>query len=192
MFCYLFYWLFKCRVLHVVCVRVFARARVWEGETERERETHTQTHKHTHTHTHRVTSQRSVQPVRNRLNHGLCANTYELHHCVCNTTLFPSRLELMIKLRMLLTVFIFTLKAEAGDYGKGCYISDAVCGVRPITMLWVSWPIRADCACRKVELCRKRCIWEAGHKGPTIIQYKIMFFFILKYVNIFCYTKYTP
>ncbi len=61
------------------------------------------------------------------LNRGLCANTYELHHCVCNTTLFHSRLELMIKLRMLLTVFIFTLKAEAGDYGKGRYISDLWC-----------------------------------------------------------------
>ncbi len=34
----------------------------------------------------------------------------------------PLRLELMVKLRTLLTVFIFTLKAEAGDYGKGHYI----------------------------------------------------------------------
>ncbi len=35
----------------------------------------------------------------------------------------PFRLELMLKLRTLLTVFIFTLKAEALDYGKGRYIS---------------------------------------------------------------------
>ncbi len=35
----------------------------------------------------------------------------------------PLRLELMVKLRTLLTVFIFTLKAEAGDYGKGHYIA---------------------------------------------------------------------
>ncbi len=55
----------------------------------------------------------------------------------------------MLKLRTLLTVFIFTLKAEARDYGKGRYISDVACGVRPITMHCVSWPIRADCACRK-------------------------------------------
>ncbi len=35
------------------------------------------------------TSQRSVQPVRNRLNRGLStANTYEHHHCVCHATLF--------------------------------------------------------------------------------------------------------
>ncbi len=60
-------------------------------------------------------------------NRGLCTkNTYEHHHhSVCHTTLFPSRLELMVKLTTLLTVFIFTLKAEARDYGKGCYISDS-------------------------------------------------------------------
>ncbi len=60
----------------------------------------------------------------------------------------PFGLELMVKLRTLLTVFIFTLKAEARDYGKGRYISDAYLWCRPITMHWVSWPIRADCACR--------------------------------------------
>ncbi len=31
----------------------------------------------------------------------------------------------MAKLRTLLTVFIFTLKSEACDYGKGHYISEA-------------------------------------------------------------------
>ncbi len=36
----------------------------------------------------------------------------------------PLGLELMVKLTTLLTVFIFTLKAEACDYGKGRYISD--------------------------------------------------------------------
>ncbi len=56
--------------------------------------------------------------------------------------------------RTLLTVFTFILKAEVHDYGKGRYISDAAC-VRQITMHCASWPIRADCACRKEELCRK-------------------------------------
>ncbi len=102
------YWLFKWGVLRVVCVcvcvcvrRVCVRERererhrvtsqhisylnrglcvsvcVWERERERERE--------------RVTSQQSDETVRNRLNRSLCANTYELHHCVCHATLFPSR-----------------------------------------------------------------------------------------------------
>ncbi len=61
----------------------------------------------------------------------------------------------MVKLRTLLTVFTLILKAEARDYGKGRYIYDAACGVRPITMHCASWPIRADCVCRKEELCRK-------------------------------------
>ncbi len=50
---------------------------VCERERERERD--------------RVTSQQSVQPIRNRLNRGLFANTYEHHHCVCHATLFPSQ-----------------------------------------------------------------------------------------------------
>ncbi len=70
----------------------------------------------------------------------------------------PFRLKLMVKLRTLLTVFTLVLKVEARDYGKGSYISNAACGVRPITMHWVSWPIRADCACRKEGLCRKRSV----------------------------------
>ncbi len=36
----------------------------------------------------------------------------------------PLGLELMVKLRTLLTVFTFILKAKARDYGKGRYISD--------------------------------------------------------------------
>ncbi len=71
----------------------------------------------------------------------------------------PLGLELMVKLRTLLTVFTLILKPKARDYAKGCYISDAW-GVRPITMHCVSWPIRADCACRKEGLCRKWCVWE--------------------------------
>ncbi len=67
----------------------------------------------------------------------------------------PLGLEMMVKLRTLLTVFTLILKAEARDYGKGRYISDAACGVRPIT---VSWPIRADCTCWKEGLCRKLSI----------------------------------
>ncbi len=58
----------------------------------------------------------------------------------------PCGLVLMVQLRALLTVFTIILKAEARDYGKGRYISDEACGVRPIIMHCASWPIRADCA----------------------------------------------
>ncbi len=44
----------------------------------------------------------------------------------------PLGLELMVKLRTLLTAFTFVLKAKACNYGKGRYISDAACGVLPI------------------------------------------------------------
>ncbi len=64
----------------------------------------------------RVTSQKSVQPLRNRLNNGLCtANTYEHHHCVCHASLLLFRAW----------TDKTNLKAEARDYVKGRYISDA-------------------------------------------------------------------
>ncbi len=44
----------------------------------------------------------------------------------------------MVKLRTLLTLFTLILKAEARNYGKGRYNSDAACCVQPITMHWVS------------------------------------------------------
>ncbi len=51
-----------------------------------------------------------------------CVHTHTKHpHYVCHVTMLPSRLELMVKLMTLLTVFI---KPKACDYGKGCYISE--------------------------------------------------------------------
>ncbi len=59
------------------------------------------------------------------LNRGLCANTYKHHHSHTSThhvsvTQLCSyfRLELMVKLRTLLTAFTFILQAEAHDYAK--------------------------------------------------------------------------
>ncbi len=61
----------------------------------------------------RVTSQRSLQPIWNSLNRGLCtANTYEHHHA----TLFPFQAWNDGKAN---------LKVEVRDYGKGRYISNA-------------------------------------------------------------------
>ncbi len=96
-----------------------------------------------------------------------CLQTHKSFITVSVTRLFPTRLELMVKIRTLLTVFTFIWKAEARDYGKGLYISDTACGVRPITMHGVSWPIR-DCACRKEGLCRKQSVWE--RRGIEDIQ----------------------
>ncbi len=65
--------------------------------------------------------------VRGRHGHttAACVQTHTSFITVSVTRLCsPLRLELMLKLRTLLTVFIFTLKAEACDYGKGRYISD--------------------------------------------------------------------
>ncbi len=65
----------------------------------------------------RVTSQRSVQPVRNHLKRGLCTtNTYEHHHCLSRNS---------VPLSVKLTDGKTNFKAEARDYGKGRYISDA-------------------------------------------------------------------
>ncbi len=133
--------MFKSGVLSIVCVCVC----VFERERERERETGL--------HHSGVYSPSEIVLI------AACLQTHTSIITVSATRLCsPLRLELMLKLRTLLTVFTFILKAEARDYGKGRYISDAACGVRPITMHCASWPIRADCTCRKEGLCRKRSV----------------------------------
>ncbi len=175
------YWLFKCGVLCIVCVCVCER------EREKERGL-----------------QRSVVCVcacvcesgrRGRITMAACVQSHTSIITVSVSWLCsPLGLELMVKPRTLLTVFTLILKAKAGDFGKGRYISDVACGVRPITMHWVNWPIRADCACRKEGLCRKR---KQNEERRSIgdLQYCAVFekfvFWTLKHANIFCYTKYT-
>ncbi len=81
---------------------------VWERrERERERETD------------RVTSQRSVQPIRNRLNRCLFANTYEHHHCVCHTTLFPSRAWTDGKTKDIINCLYFNFESWSSRLWKG-------------------------------------------------------------------------
>ncbi len=54
-----------------------------------------------------------------------CVQTHTSFITVSVTQLCSSfGLELMVKLRTLLTVFTFILKDEARDYGQGRYISD--------------------------------------------------------------------
>ncbi len=86
--------------------------------------------------------------TRSHHNRGMCANTYELHYCLSRDC-SPLGLELMGKLRTLLTVFTLIRKLKLVIMERGVTFLTRACGVRPITMLCVSWPIRADCACLK-------------------------------------------
>ncbi len=119
MFCYSFKYL-----LLTAQMQSFARCVcVCVRERERERE--------------RVTSQRRVcvcecvcAHVCERGRHGhttaACLQTHTSFITVSVKRLCsPFGLELMVKLRTLLTVFTFILKAKARDYGRGRYISDS-------------------------------------------------------------------
>ncbi len=135
-------------ILIVACVCVSVCVCVCECEKERERERERERWSH---HSGVYSASEIVLIV-------ACLQTHTSIITVCHVTLFPSRAGTDVKLRTLLTVFTFILKAEARDYGKGRYI--APCGVRPITMHCASWPIRADWACQKEGLCRKLRVWE--------------------------------
>ncbi len=92
----------------------------------------------------------------------------------------PLGLELMVKLRTLLTVFTFILKAEARDYGEGRYI-------------WLVLVVFGQSQCtvpvgqsEQTALVGRRDFVEneaeAGHRGPTIMYSigKIMCFLNIK------------
>ncbi len=57
-----------------------------------------------------------------------------------------------------------TWKLKLAIMVRGVTFLTRAWGVRPITMHWVSWPIRADCTCWKEGLCRKRSVWERWGK----------------------------
>ncbi len=85
---------------------------------------------------------------------------YKHHHRVCHATLFPSRAW----------TDKTNFKAEARDYGKGNYISDAC--------LWCSVNHNALCQLANQSilslleggaLWKTTCFREAGHRGPTIM-----------------------
>ncbi len=109
------YWLLKCRVLRVVCVREWVR------------ESH---------HSIVCVCVCVLACVRGRHGHTTAAcvlqihtiHTYEyIHHhgvCVCHVTLFPFLAWTDGKTKDIIN-FTFILKAKAHDYGKGRYISDS-------------------------------------------------------------------
>jgi len=83
----------------------------------------------------------------------------------------PSRVELMVKLRTLLTVFTFILKDEARDYGKGHNISDEClqCSANNNALGQLANQSRLHLSERGTLLTR---LTKAGHRGP-IIMYSI-------------------
>ncbi len=144
---------------------------VWERERERERGSH------------HITVESAVLIA-------VCVQIHTSFITVSVTWLCsPLRLELMLKLRTLLTVFIFTLKAEARNNGKGCYISDEC--------LWCSANHNALCQLANQSRLRlvgrrdfvENCVWES--RGNNVQYLKNNVFFEHKHANIFCYTKYT-
>ncbi len=136
---------------------------VRERETERERESH-----------HSV----------------LFANTYELHHCVCHVTLFPSRAWTDGKTKDIINCLYIYFESWNSWLWKGALhfpLQLAVFGQSQCTV-----PVGQS---EQTALVRRRDfgLREAGHRGPTIMYsiWKIMFFLTLKHVYIFCYAKYT-
>ncbi len=108
----------------------------------------------------RVTSQRTVQPVRNHLNRGLFANAYKHHHCVCHVTV-PISAWADGKTKDIINCLYFNFESWSSRLWKGTlHFRQDLLGVRPITMHCSSWPIRADCACQKEGLCRKLSVWK--------------------------------
>ncbi len=113
---------------------------------------------------------------RRRLGHTTvaCLQTHTSFTTVSVTWLWSLLgLELMVKLRKLLTVFTFTLKAEARDHGKGRYISNSC--------LWCSANHNAlGQMANQSRLCLSEggTLREGGHRGPTIMYsiWRIMFF----------------
>ncbi len=108
--------------------------------------------------------------------------------CVCVITVSVTRLcsplglELMVKLRTLLTVFTFILKAKARDYGKGRYISDSClrCSANHNALCQLANQSRLRLS--KGGTSKTKRLREAGHRGPTIMYsiWKIMCFFNIK------------
>ncbi len=105
------YWLFKCWVLHVVCVCVCVHVQ--------ERDSCSVVCVCARVCAH-VCDMRETRSCK----HGLFANTYELHYCLSGDSVPLSGLKFVVKLRTLLAVFTIVLKAEDRDSGKGSYISD--------------------------------------------------------------------
>ncbi len=165
----------------VVCVCVCVCACVWERERERERERGSQ---------RRVCVCVCVcvrACARGRHGHTTAACVLQTHTSIITVSVTrlcsPLGLELMVKLRTLLTVFTFILKAKARDYGKGCFPFPTRAVVFGQSQCTVSAGQSEQTVLLERGLCRKqKRLREAGHRGPTIMNsiWKIMCFFDIK------------
>ncbi len=126
------YRLFKCGVLRVLCVCACERGR------------------ETGSHNSGVSG----------LNRGLCANTNKHRYGVCHATPFPFRAWTDGKTKDINRLYIYFESSSSKIVIMERDVTFPMRGVRPITMHCVSWPNRADCACRKEGLCRKQHVWE--------------------------------
>ncbi len=88
---------------------------------------------------------------RGRHGHITIAACLQTHTSIITRLCSPLGLELMVKLRALLTVFTFILKAKARDYSKGHYISDSC--------LWCSANHNALCQLANQS---RLCLSEGG------------------------------
>ncbi len=66
----------------------------------------------------------------------------------------------MVKPTTLLTVVLIALESWSSIMLRGVTFLPHGWDVRPITTHWVNWPIRAQWAFRKKELCRNPCVLE--------------------------------
>ncbi len=135
------YWLFKCRVLHVVCVSVC----VCEREREEKRSSH----------------HSEVYSASEIILIAACLQTHTSFITVSVTWFCsPFGLELMVKLRTLLTVLTVILKAEARDYEMGVtfLMQLVVFGQSQCTVPVGQWEQTAFVERR--DFVEKRSVWE--------------------------------
>ncbi len=110
------------------------------------------THSSEHTHTEPQTAPRVPQHKWLPTAPGVCSRCVCVHG-VCSLLCVCTLDGLMQSMSMGYHTWLYVTSLSLSFPTRAC-------GVRPITMHWVSWPIRADCACRKEGLCRKRSVWE--------------------------------
>ncbi len=129
----------------------------------------------------RVTSQQSVQPVRNSLNRGLFAHIYEHHHGVFHPTLFPSRAWTDGKTKDIINCLYIYFESWSSRLWKGALYFRLVLVVFGQSQCTV--PVGQSEQTALVGMryfVKTKRLREAGHRGPTIMYsiWKICFFYI--------------